>query len=73
MSAVIRITWEAPISGKYRQAETAVPKVASASQVLRRNLMSTTGANKKPMTPGRLMIELILAIRIDRDASLSEQ
>jgi hypothetical protein len=63
MSAVIRIRWEAPISGKYRQAERAVPKLASTSQVLRRNLMSTTGARRKPMTPGRLMIELMLAIR----------
>src|SRR5215469_3872990 len=62
MSAVIKTKWEAPISGKYRQAKSAVPKLASTSQVLRRNLMSTTGAKRKPMTPGRLMIEPMLAI-----------
>jgi mRNA-degrading endonuclease RelE of RelBE toxin-antitoxin system len=63
MSAVIKARWEAPMSGKYRQANSAVPKLASTSQVLRRNLMSTTGAKRKPMTPGKLMIELMLAIR----------
>src|SRR5215469_2597392 len=60
MSAVISTKWEAPISGKYRQAERAVPKLASTSHVLRRNLMSTTGAKRK-------LLNLIAKRRIARD------
>lgn len=65
--------WDAPINGKYRQVERAVPRLASTSQVLRRTLMSTTGEEEADETPGRLMIEPMLAIPMHRDASLRKQ
>src|SRR5579864_1276349 len=43
--------------------ESAVPKIAIANQVLRRSLISTSGAQRKTKTPGRLPSELMVAIR----------
>src|SRR5215472_4212511 len=62
MSTVRRVRCDTASARKYMHTATEVPNVAIASHVLRRNLISTTGANRKPKTPGKLIIELILAI-----------
>src|SRR5215470_9929822 len=45
------------------QAAIAVPKVPTASHVLRRSLISTRGAVSSPRTPGKRLIALTLAMR----------
>src|SRR5215472_11534583 len=64
MSTVGRVRCDTASARKYTYTATEVPNVAIASHVLRRNLISTTGANRKPKTPGKLIIELILAISL---------
>src|SRR6516225_9906280 len=63
MRAVIKFRCVAPISGKKKQTDSEVAKIAIANQVLRRSLTSTSGAHKKTNTPGKVTIELMLAIR----------
>ena len=60
---VSRVRCEGPINGKNVQAPSAVPKIPSPSQVLRRSLTSTSGAQTKTRTPPKLKIELTVAIR----------
>lgn len=52
--------------------ETAVAKIAIASHVLRRSLISTSGAHRKTRTPGRFTIEPYGRNSM-RDASFREQ
>src|SRR5713226_8157054 len=54
-------------------AERAVPKIAITSHVLRRSLMSTSGAQIKTRTPGRFTIELIVAIRSTETPALASR